>query len=167
MARFKYSDRDSFERMIEGRAQPTKKSNSKMVITGYKSNVQGFRTIGGKKHFFRSLWEINFCHFLEWQKSNGWIKDWEYEPRLFQFPIEKYKTGPFFYKPDVHVTNSDDSKHWCEIKGWMTKESKKKIKRFNKHYPDEKIFIITGKEMRKIAKYKRMIPNWEDFKPEN
>lgn len=45
----------------------------------------GYRTIAGRKLFFRSRWEANYCRFLEYRKSNGEISEWEHEPYTIIF----------------------------------------------------------------------------------
>lgn len=156
------SDRDSFERMLNARVN---KTQSKQVVTGYKSNVQGWRTIGGKKHFYRSLWEIQTAAYLEWLKTNKKIADWFYEAQLFQFPKDTYRSSPYQYLPDFKILELQGTHRWIEIKGYMTKAAKAKDKRFRKHYPNEILEIWSAKEMKEIAKWKALIPGWESFVP--
>lgn len=132
-----------------------KKPKSRQVVTGYRSRVQGWRTIGGQKHYFRSLWEIQFAQYLQWLVSIKQIKMWEYEPLLFTFPKDAYRAGPFEYLPDFRVVNADNTIVWYEVKGWMNNEAKKKLARFNKHYPDETMIII-GKEWFTSARKKNL-----------
>lgn len=159
MARY---DRASFEKLVNAQGPPQK---SMSVVTGYKSNFRGWVTVGGKKCYLKSIWENNFCHYLEWLKVNGKIKDWEYEPRIFEFPKDAYKAGPFYYAPDFLVTELDGSQEWFEVKGYLTGASKTKHKRFKKHYPKEKITLIMQHEMQQIGKYRKLIPGWMTFVP--
>ena len=135
-------------------------------VDSYKSNVRGWRTIGGTRYYFRSLYEINYAHVLEFLKRHNKIKDWVYEPTTFKYPKDAYNTGPFFYKPDFLVTFPNNTTEWHEVKGWMNPSSKKKLKRFLKHYPDETLKVIDGDWFKKYAKhFKPLIPHWEVFVP--
>jgi hypothetical protein len=139
-------------------------SNPKQVVTAYKSNVKGWRTVGHKRYYFRSLWEIQFAQTLEYYKKTFNIKDWEFEPETFAFPKDKYKAGPFYYLPDFKVYENNGKVTWYEVKGYMTKDSKKKLTRFKKHYPKEKIIVISKKwftQARKKGLHK--IADWESL----
>ena len=132
-----------------------------------RSNVKGWRTIGKQKCYFRSLWEINYACYLEFLKRNKEIRDWVYEPKLFRFPKDDYNAGPFMYKPDFHVTELSKLRRWHEVKGWMNPSSKKKIKRFHKHFPEEgEIFIISSAWFAQARKKNlhKIIPGWETLK---
>lgn len=140
---------------------PTKK---KVVIAGgYTAHVKGWRTIGGKKRYFKSLWEMNYAYYLEWLKKRGEILDWDYEPKLFRFPTDAYKAGPFYYRPDFYVIVTKKLRQWHEVKGVLNAKSKKKIKRFEKHHPQEgKIVLIDSKWFRQANKaFPGVIPGWE------
>jgi hypothetical protein len=71
------------------------------------------------------------------------IRNWEYEPKTFWF--EAIKRGVRSYKPDFKVTELDGTHYWIEVKGYLDSKSKTKIKRFQKYYPDEKLFLF-GKD---------------------
>lgn len=162
----KYSNKDraSFERMLGLTEAPKKKGNG--VTTTYKSHVSGWRVIGGKRCYFRSLWEIQYAAYLEWLKTNDQIRDWEYECKTFAFPKEAYRAGPFYYKPDFCVWDAQGKRSWHEVKGYLTNDAKKKVKRFNKHYPSEPLFLVMQSEMAQIAQYRNLIPAWEYYVPE-
>jgi hypothetical protein len=142
----------------------TGKAPKKTIIAGaYTSNVKGWRTIGGKRYYFKSLWEINYAHYLEFLKNKNDIKDWHYEPRLFRFPKKDYDAGPFLYKPDFKVI-THKSHEWHEVKGWMSPDAKKKLKRFHKHFPEEGTILIVDAAWFKKASLLRMksfVPGWE------
>lgn len=133
----------------------------------YTSNVSGWRIIGKIKYYYRSLYEINFAHFLEWQRRQGLIKDWLHEPRTFEFPKDAYKLGPFYYKPDFKVIDCDGSHRWVEVKGFLNPASKKKIARFNKHHGKaEGLIELIGPEWFKAAfkqGLNKIIPGWESL----
>jgi len=113
---------------------------------------------GGKRKdldnaYFRSSWEANIARYF-----NLVGIEWEYEPKQFEFPV---KRGCVSYKPDFYLPKEDV---WIEVKGYMDQKSKTKLNRFKKYYPDEyKKLSIIGKEAYKsIAKYKTLIPFWEN-----
>lgn len=153
------------DKLFRARFLGTRPRQQKEVVIagGYKSKVQGWRTYpDSKKYYMKSLWEINYGHYLQHLKNRGKIKEWEYEPELFRFPKEDYDAGPFLYKPDFRITRNDGTHVWHEVKGWMNKASEKKTKRFRKHYPDEELVIIDGTWFSKHTKRLRsLIPSWE------
>lgn len=117
----------------------------------------GRRTDLGNK-YFRSTWEANYARYLNWLKSQGQIKDWQYETKVFTFPV---KRGTTEYRPDFLVTYEDGSE-WHEIKGHMDAKSNTRLKRMAKYYPDEKIILIDSSVYKDLEKmFKRVIENWE------
>jgi predicted transcriptional regulator len=117
------------------------------------------RARGGKREdlnniYFRSSWEANMARYYNFVGI-----EWEFEPKTFVFT--NITRGSVSYTPDFYLPKED---RWVEVKGWMDSKSKTKLKRFQKQYPDEyaKLEIITGKEYKEFAKYKRLIPGWED-----
>jgi uncharacterized protein DUF1064 len=131
-----------------------------MTMLRSSSRHAGWREIGGKRLYARSLWEANYAHFLQFMKDHKQILDWEHEPQTFWF--SKIRRGVVSYLPDYKVYNLDGSHHWVEVKGWMDARSATKIKRFKKYFPEEKLIVIsrlwfatTGKKL------KRLIPGWE------
>jgi len=120
----------------------------------------GWRTIGGQKHYFRSLCEIRYALWLQYQKEREWIYDWDYEPKTFWF--EGIKRGCVSYKPDFQVFLTAKTWCWIEVKGWMDPRSITKIKRFRKYFPEEELRVI-DKEFFKTnnAKLRCILPDWE------
>lgn len=109
-----------------------------------------WKTVGGKRIYFRSRWEYLFALNLQWQLDNKIIESWEYEPKTFWF--ESIKRGVRSYKPDFRVTmaqglseTAQGSTIWYEVKGFMDKRSKTKLARFKRFYPNERL-IVVGKE---------------------
>jgi len=122
--------------------------------------IQAWRTIGGKRHYFRSKQEANYGRFLEFLKQRGMIKEWEHEPETFWF--KEVKRGINNYKPDFKITNLDGSIEYHEVKGWMDSRSKTKIKRFEKYYPHLKLKVIGVKWYRAASrKLYKIIQGWE------
>ena len=117
------------------------------------------RTRGGKRAdldntYFRSSWEANVARYYTYKN----IK-WEYEPKRFIF--KDIKKGNISYMPDFYLPETDE---WIEVKGWMDAQSKTKLKRFAKFFPDEnsRLKLIMQKEYDVIKKEKAFIDNWED-----
>ncbi len=105
----------------------------------YPSN-QGWKVVGERRIYFRSLWEVTYANYLQSLKGMKIISEWEYEPKTFWFL--EIKRGCRSYKPDFRITNLDGSHYWVEVKGFMDSKSKTKIKRMSKYYPDEKLVIV-------------------------
>lgn len=131
----------------------------------YRRNENTYsRTRGGKREdlgglFLRSAWEANYARYLNWLVKQGQITEWQYEPRTFEFPV---KRGNRSYTPDFMVVLPDGRVEWHEVKGWMDDNSRVKLKRFAKHYPDERLVLIDEASYRAIAKQVRaLIHGWE------
>lgn len=103
--------------------------------------IQREETIGGKKYFFKSSWEIAYAKFLEWLKNDKQILDWHYEPEIFTF--EEIKKGTKYYCPDFRLKLLSGSFEFHEVKGYMDAKSKIKLKRFVKYYPKISIKLVT------------------------
>ena len=111
---------------------------------------QQWATIGGKKHYYRSQWEVNYAIYLEFLKTQNNIKEWLYESDTFWF--ESIKRGIRSYKPDFKVTELNDDIIYHEVKGWMDSRSKTALRRFKKYYPQLKLILIQSKEYHEILK---------------
>lgn len=122
------------------------------------------RTRSGKRAdldglFVRSSWEANYARYLNWLQSLGQVAGWTYEPRTFEFPV---KRGNRSYTPDFLVTKPDGSTEWHEVKGWMNADSRVKLKRFARYYPDEVLVLIDERTYRALArKVAPLIEGWE------
>ena len=120
----------------------------------------GYRNIGKQKIYFRSRWEYNYALYLEYLKKNKTIKKWEYEPVIFWF--EKIKRGCVSYKPDFKITRNDKTIYYIEIKGWMDAQSKTKLKRMAKYYPDVELLLVDAKAYKVFAKeWQSKLKGWE------
>jgi hypothetical protein len=105
------------------------------------ANIQrGFFDINGKQMFFRSKWEANYALYLDFLKKNKEIKGWEYEAEVFMF--EQIRLGTRSYKPDFKVTNKNGNVEYHEVKGYMDAQSRTKLRRMKKYYPDKKVVLI-------------------------
>jgi hypothetical protein len=122
------------------------------------------RGAGGKRDdlgfYVRSRWEANWARYLKWLEVRGEILRWQYEPDTFEFT--GVRRGSRFYTPDFKVFNRDGSVEYHEVKGWMTPESKTKLKRMAKYHPDVRIVVIGIKEYQAVARDLRgLIDGWE------
>lgn len=115
--------------------------------------------IGGKRIYFRSLWEANFAFYLEWKKKQGFLKEWAHEPQTFWF--DKIRRGCVSYLPDFRIDYFDGTHSWVEVKGFMDSRSRTKLKRFKKYYPQEEMKVVDGSWFRKTgAKLALLVPGW-------
>jgi len=105
--------------------------------------------------YTRSKWERNYIRYLKYFNMA-----FMYEPKTFKFPIGLYKRNTS-YVPDFYLYEQNT---WIEVKGWMSPDSKTKIARFRKHFPEDAQhlrilqadwFKTTEKRLGKV------IPNWE------
>lgn len=113
---------------IKGAMQPhdgggTDFTGSKKGGNAYRHTRSGYRP--DLDLVVRSGWEANICRIL---KSHNIT--FEFEPYIFSFPI---KRGNKSYRPDFYLP---DTQEWIEVKGYFDKNSKTKMKRFKKYYPE-------------------------------
>jgi uncharacterized protein DUF1064 len=99
-----------------------------------------WRDIGGKRMYFRSKWEANYARYLEYMKNQGWILEWEHEPKTFWF--NGIKRGVVSYLPDFRVLRPNGTHYWVEVKGFMDQRSKTKLARFKRYFPNEEMLLI-------------------------
>jgi hypothetical protein len=125
--------------------------------SGFVNYYGGYRKDLG--HYVRSRWEANIARYLKFLIKNNKIKKYEYEKDCFEF--KKIKRGNRSYTPDFKITNNDGSIEYWEVKGYMDAQSKTKLKRMKKYYPDIKIILIQKKEYKEIEKWSRLILEWE------
>lgn len=117
--------------------------------------------LGGQRIFCRSSWEAKYAHYLEWLKGRGEILKWEHEPHTFWF--EKIKRGVRSYLPDFRVTHAGGSTEWHEVKGWMDKKSKTKIKRMAKYYPYETLLLRDSAWFKTANRqFTGIVPGWDE-----
>ncbi len=112
----------------------------------------------GKHNYMRSKWEYNYACYLDFLKEHNEIKDWEHEPKTFWF--DNIKRGVRSYLPDFKIIKNNGAIEYHEVKGYMDKRSKTKIKRLSKYYPHIKLIIISKKEYKEIAKWSKLIKGW-------
>lgn len=127
-------------------------------ITHKKPSTSGKVTVGGKMFHARSSWEANIAAYFDWQKNQGLILDWEFEPKTFWF--EGIKRGVMSYLPDFRTTELDGSYKYWEVKGWWDSKSKTKISRMKKYFPDVVMEIIDEARYKGIAHWSSIYPEW-------
>lgn len=116
-----------------------------------------WRTIGGKKTYYRSRWEANYARYLEFLREAGKIANWLHEPTTFLFVKEQSS-----YLPDFLVTLTNGEIEYHEVKGWMDDRSFTKISLMRKYHPDKKLVLIRRKEYEDIERiYSAKISGWE------
>src|SRR4051794_33736488 len=76
---------------------------------------------------FRSSWEALYARQLEELRRKGLIAAWEYEPDTFLFDGVPF--APYSYTPDFKVTDLDGEVVYYEVKGWMDRLSKRRLRR--------------------------------------
>lgn len=113
---------------------------------------------GDVKFYMRSKWEYNYACFLDFLIKHGEIERWEHEPDTFWF--EQIRRGVRSYLPDFKVYNKDGSVEYHEVKGYMDRKSKTKLKRMKKYYPEVKMVLIDQKRYKAIKKIASLINNW-------
>lgn len=140
--------------------QPKKSIPRKAGVQYYQKYKGGWETVGGKKIFFRSKWEINYAYYLEWLKDRGEIISWEFEPETFFF--EGIRQGHTSYLPDFKVHYPDGTHQWHEVKGFLDAGSKTKLSRFAKFFPDEKLVLVDSEAYTQLKnKLSSIIPGWK------
>lgn len=173
---------------VECGDKPTKKKRKKPIrtLTGnYAMTKKGIRKDIHETYSFRSATEANFARILEYHNIS-----WKFEEKLFTFG--GYKTKPHIYIMDFEIfskpkKNKKDAVEGFqpglyEIKGYMTADSRKKLRRLKKHYPGdfkETCVVLYNKYKKADIKlcqdlgyrymvygelekhYKKLIPSWE------
>lgn len=93
--------------------------------------------------YFRSAWEANIARYLNWliEHNQDGIESWDYECDEWQFPV---KRGARYYTCDFKITRTDQSIQYWEVKGYMDRGSRTKLKRMKRYYPDIYIVLITN-----------------------
>lgn len=88
------------------------------------------------KYLMRSRWEVAYAEWLDEQNI-----DWQYEPRWFAL-------GGSSYTPDFYLPAED---RYVEIKGRMTEENAKKLKKFAERYPQINLTVLQRAELTAIG----------------
>lgn len=144
-----------------GKAAATMHTNGHYVGQRlYSRCARGWRTIGNQTVFFRSSWEANYARFLQLLKESDDIHDWTHEPETFWF--KGIKRGCCSYLPDFRVVQPDGTFEYHEVKGWMDRKSKTKIRRMAKYFPTVRLKVVDQVWFKTNApRLSKIIPGWE------
>lgn len=153
------TEEEKQERLMK--AMRTRERNGTMVPPRLGATWKaGWREIGGVRKYYRSKWEANYAHYLQWLKEKGQILDWKHEPETFWF--EGIKRGCVSYLPDFWVKEVSGSEAYHEVKGWMDARSVTKIKRMAKYHPKVRLIVIDSKAYTALKKScQGLVPGWE------
>lgn len=122
--------------------------NARSHAPVYTKGIGGTREDIG--HYVRSRWEANICRWLNFLE----IK-YQYEPDTFSLTDEQTRLE---YTPDIKIAN----KVYLEVKGWETKNFKRKKRLMAAQHPDVFIVQIGEDKYKAMSKmYKDIIPGWE------
>jgi len=123
--------------------KPTKRKTKTVKVTAaanYARTKKGVRKDVHPTYYFKSATEANFARILEYHN----IK-WSYEERAFTF--DGYKNKPYIYIIDFQILGKPQTKkkdlldklgdRFIEVKGYMNAQSRNKLRRYKKHYPEE------------------------------
>ncbi len=133
----------------------------KKNISNIPNTTKGYLVHNGKYIYLKSLYEINFCHYLNFLLQHKAIQSWEYEPDTFWF--EGIKRGVVSYLPDFRVLENNGTFTYYETKGYMDQRSKTKLKRMAKYHPDIKLILVDKPIYESIKKKSSMIKNWGKY----
>ncbi len=135
-------------------------SRKPKISARFKNLSGGWREIGGKKMFFRSRWEANYGHYLQFLLEHGEIKEWQHEPKTFWF--EKIRRGVTNYKPDFRVVEKTGREVFVEVKGFFDRKSKTKLKRMRIYHPSVRMLLVDSKWFKNVApKICKLVKGWE------
>jgi hypothetical protein len=123
---------------VRHRHRKLKKPQVRNAVANYAMAKKGVRKDIHPTYSFRSATEANVARLLTHLGVT-----WRFEERSFTF--DGYKTKPHIYVMDFQIDKVDGRKTvpseiregYVEVKGWMNPESRQKLRRFKKHYPEE------------------------------
>lgn len=114
------------------------------------------RSVSGRRkdlgnRFFRSKMEANVARMLQYLGLK-----YEYESETFDF--KAIRKGTTQYKPDFKIAGTKKADaplrgRLVEVKGYLDPQSKTKMKRFKKYFPEEFSKLICVVQGRKSAAY--------------
>jgi len=143
----------------------TKSKTVFFLLSRYGKVRRGYRTFGNnKKIYFDSMAEANYYRILSFLKKAGEIKDFKYHPKSFDFS-QWIKYGIRRYEIDFKIIERNGDEKYVEIKSTsdlkkMDSNSRTRINRLKKYYPDVNFRVTTTSDVRAIGN-KLPIPGWE------
>jgi hypothetical protein len=155
------------------------KKRKRTMTENYTRMKKGVRVDVHPTYSFRSATEANFARILNYLNL-----EWKFEERVFTFDHGGYKTKPYMYIMDFEIIsgNKEFPAGFYEIKGYMTPDARKKLRRLKKLYPEEykdtTVVVYTKYKKKDIAfckklgyeimfydeitkKYSKLIKGWE------
>jgi len=137
-----------------GRKRKARKSKARgKAVSNYAKVKKGIREDIDNVSFFRSKTEANVARLLNYLG----IK-WKFEERVFTFA--GYRRRPYQYIMDFEIISvSPKAKKfgfapgWLEVKGYMNSQSKAKLSRLKKNYPEDfnKTIVVVYRKSDKNA----------------
>ncbi len=126
----------------------------------------GIRMIDGRGELYtRSRAEANWARWLQFHRDRGDVREWWYEPMIFEF--EPIRHGTTRYTPDFLVLHPDRSHHWEELKGWKKPTGETALKRMALYHPEVELRVISWEQFRAIERQvSGFVPGWEVGVPE-
>jgi hypothetical protein len=103
-----------------------------------------FTRSNGEKIWLRSSYETRVATVLDTQNI-----PFDYEPKAF--PLNGTGTT---YRPDFYLS---DQKIWLEVKGYMSDLARKKIELFREQYPEEKLIILYGEDIKRLEEVQSFV----------
>lgn len=120
----------------------------------------GWRTVGSRAYYFRSQWEANFACYLEWQREQGLIRAWAFEPMTYFLKGAEGQT--LAYIPDFRVFTLSEAVIFYEVKGWMDARSILKLRLMAEQHPHVMLTVIGGAEYQELSAWAAaIVPGWE------
>lgn len=103
------------------------------------------REVGGKVCHFRSKLEYRYAVYLQLQKEQGYIKDWEYEPQDMAIEFQHGRHGNTRgYLPDFGVLNNDDIWEIHECKGMFKPIDATKLKKYSEMHNNPVTLVFSN-----------------------
>lgn len=135
-------------------------------MSKWRNVKRGWEVVNNKNIFFASQGEYRYYLYLDFLKKHKSIKDFEYQPKSFDFS-QWIKHGTNRYRVDFKIIENNGEEIWIEIKSTnnldkMDQKSRTKIKRFKKYYPKLIFRIITTKEI-KTLHLGNLIVDWNKW----
>jgi len=94
--------------------------------------------IDGRHFKFRSKGEYKLALYLQTLKQGGLIKEWYHEQHKFMFPDSSWLVDFTVVKNESKFIEIE---HY-EYKGFVERDTKKKLQLVNKYYPDAQIIMV-------------------------
>lgn len=138
------------------------------------------RTIGVNGITYRSKMEANYAAYLEFLRTHGVIRSWEYEPGEFWFTthappqgkrprwwldprrlkLTGVLRGRVSYKPDFRIVYPAGLRY-VEVKGYMDARSKTVLARARRYFPEVIFELVDGPAMRALKRQVGgAVPGW-------